>query len=267
MISKVFNYGIPYIFFSILWWSFKVIFSNHVNSTLTLRDLLLIPLYPISFMWFIYALMIMVVLQIVIGGHKSTAFKACHFAIALFAYIVQPFLAKTFSSICFDDLVVSDVMKNYIYFLLGVYGWSYIIDLYKSEKYTVLLLATGSISVIYNIVRYNGIIQTDFFLVRIAVAFCGCVFIILLCQHMQGIKALDYTGRCCLSVYVLQGLSIAATRQLMNRITDNTILPDWQPLLICTIAGTLIPLFIYYFSTKIWKLDFVFNPMKYIKIK
>lgn len=130
--NKIIAYGIPYLFFSFIWWAFKMIFSGNVNSTLTLSDLLLIPLYPISFMWFLYALLIMVLLQIWIGGQRSKVFVTGHILMALVLYFIQPYLGNTLKSVRFDDLVVSDVMKNYVYFLIGVYGSEVI--LLKSKK-------------------------------------------------------------------------------------------------------------------------------------
>ena len=67
-------YGIPYLTFSLVWWGFKSLLSSFVNSQLTVLDLLLIPFCPMSFLWFIYALMWMEIVQVVIGNpSKRTA--------------------------------------------------------------------------------------------------------------------------------------------------------------------------------------------------
>ncbi|MCM1135406.1 MAG: acyltransferase family protein, partial [Clostridium sp.] len=58
------NRGVVYITFSFLWWFFKIILNSFTNSPLNPKDILLIPIFPISFMWFIYALLIMEIVQV-----------------------------------------------------------------------------------------------------------------------------------------------------------------------------------------------------------
>lgn len=77
ILRKLVCYGIPYILFPALWVLMKMLMSSVTNSAVSLKDLIEIPIYPISFMWFIYALLIMQVIQILIG-EKSRVFKAGH---------------------------------------------------------------------------------------------------------------------------------------------------------------------------------------------
>lgn len=42
ILNKLLSYGIPYIAFSFIWWVFKMIFANNVNSTVSIKDILLI---------------------------------------------------------------------------------------------------------------------------------------------------------------------------------------------------------------------------------
>ncbi len=81
ILQKLINYGIPYVLFSVLWVFMKLLFQEFTNTPVTLHDLLLIPFYPISFMWFIYALLIMEIFQVLIGN-RSVKFKACHLILA-----------------------------------------------------------------------------------------------------------------------------------------------------------------------------------------
>lgn len=76
-LQLVINYGIPYIIFSVLWVLMKLVFATQTNNSVSIKDLLLIPIYPISFMWFIYTLLIMQALQVFIRN-KSKEFKIVH---------------------------------------------------------------------------------------------------------------------------------------------------------------------------------------------
>ena len=79
ILQKLIDYGIPYVFFSALWVFMKIILASVTNSAVSIRDLLLIGIYPISFMWYLYALLLMQIIQIAIGKKaEKTPFKICH---------------------------------------------------------------------------------------------------------------------------------------------------------------------------------------------
>ena len=77
----IINCGIPYVLFSVLWVLMKILLVAHTNNTVAWEDIVLIPIYPISFMWVIYALLIMQISQLIVGNHKKQ-FKAIHLLIA-----------------------------------------------------------------------------------------------------------------------------------------------------------------------------------------
>lgn len=55
-VKKLYGLALPYILFGILVWIGKTIFSKFVIVQTSLRDLLLIIIVPIAFLWFIYVL-------------------------------------------------------------------------------------------------------------------------------------------------------------------------------------------------------------------
>lgn len=242
-----------------------MIFSGHVNSTLTVADLLWIPLYPISFMWFVYALLIMVLIQLRIGNERSTFFKSTHLLIGFFLLLIQPFLVKALGCISFKDLVVCDFMRMYVYFLIGVYGSSFIASLINSRRRGNIILLSGLVLFAGNILLYTDAEWMRLLPVKFLLALSGCAFFMELSAYIAKSDVLAYVGRNSLSVYVLQGLSIAVVRQGMAAVFGND-LNEWVALGVCTVMGVLIPLLIYWVSTKIWKLDFVFTPLKYIRL-
>lgn len=78
VIRILINYGIPYVFFSALWVLMKIGLSGLVNKNLNYKDLLLIPIKPVECMWYLYALMIMQIIQVFIpntGGGKIPSYN------------------------------------------------------------------------------------------------------------------------------------------------------------------------------------------------
>lgn len=243
-----------------------MIFSGQVNSQLDLNDLLLMFIYPISFMWFIYALLIMVVIQVLIGRKATNGwFAVFHTMLAFIMYFLQPILVRRMEYISFGDTIVSDVMKFYIYFLVGFYSCRNIMKFLESSYNTLAAISAGIVMIGANIMIYNHIISSDIIL-KLIVAFSGSLFFLSLSKHLGDVAVLSYIGKCSLSIYVLQGLSIAAVRQALDVVyhpVDDTL--GLLPWLVCSFFGTIIPLVIYDISTKIWKFDFVFTPNKYIR--
>ena len=81
ILQVIINYGIPYVVFSAVWVLMKMIMSSHTNSSVSMKAILFIPIYPISFMWFIYALMIMQIIQVFVNADRKWA-KGLHLLVA-----------------------------------------------------------------------------------------------------------------------------------------------------------------------------------------
>lgn len=60
--TQVINLVIAYFVFSILQWGFKVAFSSSVNEKLTIKDLLLMPISPMSPYWYLWDLVFFYIL-------------------------------------------------------------------------------------------------------------------------------------------------------------------------------------------------------------
>ena len=218
-------------------------------------------------MWFIYALLLMVLVQLLVSKWSNNNYFACfHLIVGIALCLIQPFIAKTLENVAFEDLIFSDFMKKYIYFLVGFYGYRYIVRLVESEHRTKIAVLTGVLLVGINLLSFNGMMKIGT-LLGIVLALCGSLFMVTLCKGIDSCRILNYLGQCSLSIYVLQGPSIAAVRQALEMVYKPSAEGQgWIPFIVCTAMGTILPLFIYYLTTKIWKLDFVFSPTKYIKL-
>lgn len=115
------------------------------------------------------------------------------------------------------------------------------------------------------IAKYQYVVFTQSLLFKLVLALIGCCFFMLLSKMINRSRLLEYVGVNSLSIYVLQGLCIAYVRQSMQALTHGTVQNEWVAWTVYVLLGTIIPLIIYWISTKVWKIDFVFRPTKYIK--
>lgn len=257
----VINYGIPYVLFSAIWVLMKIVLASHVNSVVTWKDFTLILIYPISFMWFIYSLLIMQVLQVLVEC-KSIKFKIIHLLFAWGGYFARPSLVEILDNINFSDCVLNDFLKVYVFFLIGVYCGEWIFNC-LGRKRSVIVIFFGILLVVGNILNFlydvSGIILYSF-----VIALSGSLFVIALSQVVGKSSVLSSCGRNSLPIYVLQGFAIAGMRLVLThfQLNDQTGIVS---LVICTFAGCVFPLMAHLISKKIWKLEACFYPGKYIK--
>lgn len=266
ILQKLINYGIPYVVFTVLWWEMKNLISFATNSALGIKDLLYIPLYPISFMWYIYALLIMQVIQIIIGHRQLN--KKIHIMIALIMYFIRPFCEKQLAMVRFSDSIVSDIMKFYVFFLIGVYFGQQIYSKIKNH-YVECSILGATLLVVINILIYRGQSETVYLnlVFQILTSLIGICVIAALANWTVLNRALIYLGTRSLPIYVLQGISIAAARVFWGKVYHGTDLFGILPMIVCTFSGLLLPIVAYEISLRVWKFDFFFKPGKYIKLE
>lgn len=258
------SYGIPYIVFSCVWWAFKMALSQYVNTELSIQDLIMIPICPISFMWFIYALMIMEIGQVIIGD--MTRKKKClQMTIGLLLYYIHPLVSEMQipgTDYRFSDFVLSDIMAFYCFFSVGVCFGKEFVSLIQKHKQKIII-GGGIALLLSNILIYLYGVSCAA-AIKMLLAFCGVGFLIAVCIEKRN-RVLSFIGKRTLPVYVLHGLCIAAIRVALGKmgLRDSSGIVS---LMICTVLGTVIPLGIYEISRKVWHLDFLFTPRKYIRL-
>ena len=172
-------------------------------------------------------------------------------------------MARGLATFQFSDCVISDFLKYYVFFLLGVYVAEYAIEKLKNHL-TIALTLCGFILLVGNIEKYFY----GFHFYRVLtfiLAIAGSVFVIALSIVIKEERVLECLGKKSLPIYVLQGIAIAASRLMVTRLHMNTIY-GVVPLIVCTFMGCVMPLCAYWLSKKIWKLDGCFYPGRYIKL-
>lgn len=66
IINKMIDMGIPYLFFSFIFWLSKIVMSDNVNNKIGIKELLLVWINPLSSLWFIYLLLVFYLLRVFI---------------------------------------------------------------------------------------------------------------------------------------------------------------------------------------------------------
>ena len=257
---KIISYIVPYLFFSLFWWAYKFYLS--ASGGVVVEDLLLIFLYPISFLWFIYALLIMVLLQMRIGI-PSKKWQYLHCVVCVICIIIHPTLVSCLSSIRFEDMIISDVMRMYLFFVIGVYGSQKLMKLPELKSLLLVALASFLVLMVGNVLVFNCSIQSD--IINILIAVAGSLFVMSLSVQLSKSVVLQYLGRTSIAIYLLQNLGIIISKKSLDIIVVGTEQIGSIVLTAGTILGCLIPVILYMCATKVWKCDFVFTPSKYIK--
>lgn len=267
IIQYLINYGIPYIIFSVVWVLMKMIMANYTNTKSSVFELFEIMWFPVSFMWFIFALMIMQIIQVIVSS-SNKIFKLIHLLIALAGYFVRPFLVSWFKNLRFSDCILNDFLRTYVFYLIGIYVTEFVIKILDNYKIPITIIS-GVLLISENVLVYfyTDLLNSTYlyFVLSFVFALVGCLFVIYLSKIIKHFNILEYLGKQSLPIYVLQGLAIAVTRLLLTKLNLNVA---WGilPLVVCTIAGCLIPLCVYWITKKIWKLELCFYPQKYIRI-
>ena len=209
-------------------------------------------------MWYLYAIMLMSIIQILIENKNQIVIIAT----SLLLLLIKPIIIECYPG--FSEYIICDFISFWFYYLLGHYYGEKIINNISSNK--LLIALSTLLFVLFNVML---IIQSDgvlFNYYKIITSLTGIVTTVGLFKNIKKNKTLEYFGNKSLSIYVLQGIVIAATRIAIGHLGFLNDPYRIIPLIICTIMGVFIPLLIEIISRKIWKFDFVFYPNKYIKV-
>ncbi len=259
--KRLLSYGVPYLLFSLVYYIVKIMMSGVVNSPIRFDEILFIGIKPFGFMWFLYALMLMELIQDCIdkyarGGKLG---KTIHIVIAIAAFFAQVFFSKKYGA-AFTDTIISDVMRMYIYFVTSIYFGESIVGRIKTFKAWGTLFLTLLLVVVNGLIVYKSEIKMP--VVTLLLAFVGIVSAMSISLKTKKSGWLAYLGRISLTIYLLHDYVLVVWRVIAKMFG----IENWI-IIICVglMAGVLLPVILYQLSSKL-HLDFVFYPTRYIKI-
>lgn len=245
---KFLDLFVPYLFFAVLVWVGKMLFAKYVTYTVNIKDLLLMFLNPIAFLWFIYILFYVCVLTAVLDNKLKN--KENIVLIVFLLMLILRCFVKT------DIKLFDRVMFYPLFYYLGVI-------VYNNKK--ILKPSNGILAflafIITFVVHYK---YPDFIFVTSIVNICGCIFFAILFKNLSNLKdnIISYIGKITIYIYILHPIIMNAIRILLSRLNIKAIIL-W--LLILVLVGIWGPCIYVKMSKTIWILDLPFRPRKYLK--
>lgn len=264
--KKLVAYGIPYVLFSVLLIGMKFLFARFANQVYSLGDLLAIGLYPMTFLWFLYALLVISLIQLLVDASvgqsaigKGIVLLASFFACACARYACSldyPFNLK--------DLGLMDAAKHYCWFVLGEYCLPHIVEGFrfanKSKLFKPVLflgfVAYGSVVWLLHQAQSPGIVAGW------CMAFVGSILVCLLCSCVTSGSFFEWVGKYTMPIYLLHGFVLAGMRSVLTKL-GLPLLGGAIPMVVGTLLGVLVPIAAYGISKPV-KCDFLFYPGRYL---
>ena len=269
--KKMISYGIPYVCFSIAIWCLKLLASSVVNTKVDYFDIFKILLFPFTFLWFIYALLIINIVHILVV--KSLCNRLSKYFIVIFALFVK--LAgviiqnlEIVRKSGFSEFILFDVVKFYFWFVLGFYFLKSIVDQinrFVDKKISTFFILFILVAV-YCVMLFS--LSTSFpisFFVELFLAILGSVIIIVISYLINKCGLLEYLGKSTLPIYLLHTFFISFFRILITKMKI-PLFNGITPLIICSVGSMVLSVVLYNLISKIKYMDFIFYPSKYIKV-
>lgn len=268
--KNIISYGIPYVVFSVLSWVIKVISSSFVNNRVVLKDLMRIPLYPLSSMWFLYALLLASIVHSLLKPiantkSKATILIAISFVVRIIALNVTR--NEVIISSGFDECILFSFGKYWFWYEVGAFCYENIIDYLCNVKGKVGVGITLVILITYFLVIYIFIInnyKNDF--ADTILGFIGIITVSRVSIQISKNKILEYIGKHTMPIYVLHPYFVSALRVVMSKL-GVPLLNGVTPLIICSSCGVVVPLIVFSFFSRFKLVDFCFYPYKYLRTR
>lgn len=244
VVHKFITLMIPYFLFSIIYWCIKKMLASILLAPISIKQLLYIPIIPIEFMWYLYALF----------------FINC-FAEILLLVVKNKYIIFLISILILFipncDIYIIDIIKGYfIYFCLG-----HIISIIKQTrtKITVCCIAGALDMILFFGSSQIAFISTYFY--NIIVAICGSLFwsfLFLLLSSEKKILFLYKLGRNGMPIYLMNVIVVGGIRTVLNRMGIVGFVPN---VVIGFFGATILCYVVYvFFIKKIKILNFIFYP-------
>ena len=263
-VSKLIAYGVPYLAFSFLYWAVKAAAGALAHSGAGIKDILLIPLFPLSFMWYLYALLLMAELTLFLA--KTVKNRTFIFAAALVLRILWEILTigGRLKGSWMNDLIFTDFIKNYLWFALGLVYGKDLFALLRRLPDRLKLVCSAFLFLLNALAAELGLVPLPFF--RMTWALTGTAAAFLLSMVISRNRLLGYLGRNTLPVYLIHGTVISVMKNAFSKL-GVPLLGGALPLAVFTAASVGISLGVYSVCKKISLSDLFFYPNKYIKME
>lgn len=259
VLKKLVAFSIPYFTFSIITYLLKNIFSSSVNDKNETSLIYNLFVDPISPYWFLYALIILFILSPILKS-KADAFARIIIAVGLnlliyfVSFLFLPDMLKTIAKyICF----------YLIWFVLGMsISYFEIPKYFKNKQWCIIFffVFAGAASFVYMKKINIGALTLIFSLT----ACLSIIFFIGSCYaKSRQTKIFGFLAKYTTPVFVMHTIFAAGVRAVLLKFS---VTNSFIHLIAGVIASIVFPVIAAMIMEKL-KLDILYNPTKYIKIK
>lgn len=255
--SKMISLIVPYVAFSIAFWAFKMFFGEIVNNPITIIDLLLIIIFPLSDLWFLYALFILFIIHVLLK--KLRIDDRFIFVVAL---VLSILLSSMEWKSMWNRTAIPRICSNITYYETGLVLSNVIEknDIFNKKHRMIISMI---FVILGGLICFIDIqIPVMLGVKKVASAYCS-IFGLYQLSQIVVVKPLQFLGSKSLYVYLTHDYAVCASVIALQRFF---FFNYYLLTLITTIVGVVFSILVIRICTKNKMFDIVFKPNALIKI-
>jgi len=246
----------PYIFFSIVFWLFKKAFAGSISNPVSLRDLLLIGVFPLSDLWFLYALAVFYIIRVVIIRLRINE---------NFIFITAILISLISMAVEWDVMISNTALPRICKYLSFYCGGAIFkrdfkktVEIKKYLLYSIVMLLCG-ITGLYASNHCSGIWKA---MIQLIIAWLN-IFAFVMAGMILNSKFLQFFGMRSLYVFLVHDYAVCAVVIVVRRFLSS---PSVMTAL-ATVGGLLISVFVIWICTRVKLFDYCFKPQLLFKYR
>lgn len=245
----------PYVIFSIIFWTIKKMVESSVNNPMSLKDLFMIGVYPLSDLWFLYALAVFYICRVVF-----VKFHVNDIIVFFIATVLSVFTVVLNWNEIISHTALPRICKYFSFFYAGVLFYHVLVtQLLLKRKAVILsffLFLLGVVGLYVQRFLSGLALGVDY----VFVAYCNIIALIVIGAFVRS-KIMRYLGINSLYVFLLHDYAVCAVIILMRKSAVN----PYMLVTLATIAGILFSLLVVWLSSKSKFIEFFFKPHLLLK--
>jgi len=249
----------PFVIWSTIQIIIEASLANYTNNDESFSHLLTMFLYPKSKFWFLHALFLMFVFNILLFTilKQWAVWIATLITVCLFVFQDQLFA---------NMVIIDNVTRNLIYFNTGIV-WAYVVKSLRPGTTTVILFVTFFVVLIYREFIWIHIPLSEASLLFVlAATLTGIGMIIAMSMHRYNLleRSMKVFGCYSMEIFIMHILFASGIRIVLQKFFG--IQEFWLHLLIGMLAGLLLPLAVLYMINR-FHLHFLLQPPRWMSTK
>lgn len=252
--KKALNLLIPYFVFCSIQILIKSILSGSTNQTVSIKDIVLLPIIPQEQFWFLYTLFFIFIIVVFMD------IKINKKIVILITLVLLNLVEIHMTNIVF---AITSVCAYAIYFYIGILIYQKSDNKILELKNKYILLINVILYIMINIFVYNTDLNVDLErLLSLVMATLGSFIIISITRLKLNNKYINFIGRYSYEIFLLHTIFGSGIRIILLKIFKIQNIGIHFTLAI--VFGIAIPIIIAKIAKKIKLIDFLFKPYKYI---